>query len=446
MSTRLVKTAALALGLLIPLGTAGCTSSEAPSAGGGNITLRMWNAVNQMPPGGKPSDFWMQKAVQRFEQQHPNISVKLEKTPDPASPAFQTLLTSSIMSGTTPDLGNLFAGGMLLGAKKGLLPLNQYIDPEMKRTLTAGWDMVSPNFDAGGTHYGVPYGAGNWFFIYYNKKLMAKAGANVALPPKDWASLIDLSQRLKGAGVQPFVLGDKDGFSGIWTQDALLSGALGTSGVVEMSQGKQSLDSPPIRDAYTAYRQLYTNQLANTDALTTSWDQASERFVAGKAAMTIAGGYFDPQVKAMGDNVGIFPIPVLSGAPHPHVLSGGVQNAYVVFKNSAHPREAMELIKALVSEETQVAALKQGFGQMPNTSSFDGAGTELKSVDPLLGDQYVWIRQKGYDLAVAFDNIMPQAINTYWYKTVTATAAGSTSPQEASANLEQQMKQQVPSK
>jgi len=50
----------------------------------------------------------------------------------------------------------------------------------------------------------------------------------------------------------PFSIGEKEGYVGAWTQDALISGLVGDDGVLQMYNGKASLNSPTLTKPYAA--------------------------------------------------------------------------------------------------------------------------------------------------------------------------------------------------
>lgn len=97
----------------------------------------------------------------------------------------------------------------------------------------------------------------------------------------------------------------------------------------------------------------------------------------------------------------------------------------------------MQLVKFLVSPQVQEMALNQGFGQLPDNTTYV-AGATLQKIDPVLAQTYQYIRIKHYGLAEAFDNIMPGSIDSYWYQTNSGVFGGSLSPSSAASSLEQQ--------
>lgn len=404
------------------------------------VTLTVWNDLfGTPPPGVSTANFWPTKAIKLFQAQHPTIKVKVIATPADAASSFATLLKSSEVAGNTPDVAGLFAGGQILQNSKYLLPLNRYISPSFKRSLYTGWQFATAGFKTSGTVYGVPYGAGYYYFVYYNKALLKKAAVNTNDLPTTWPGLITLAKKIKSHGIVPFQFGEKDGYYGAWTEDALISGEVGTQGVLNMYAGKASLDSSTMTRAYQAWHELYAAGLTNSDALSTDNNQSFAQFAKGNGAMTITGGFANGslEVGRMKNNIGIFPVPALPGARYPKILSGGPNNDYVIFKTTKHPAQAMELVKFLTSPQVQTMALNQGFGQLPNNSSYVG-GASLRAVDPVLYQTYQYIRVKHYALAEAFDNIMPGSVSSYWYQTNSGVFGGTLSPASAASSLEQQ--------
>lgn len=440
--TRLIGAVLGVTGLL----AAGCgsgggsgNSSGAGASPSGTVTIKMWAGP---PPSGTPkSKYWFNQAVAMFERSNPKIKVKLLNEPDAASAGFETLLKSSEVAGNTPDIGELFAGGQVTQNGKYLLTLNKLLPASFVKSLYSGWQFTTGGFKQGGPIYGVPYGAGYWYFVYYNKALFAKAGVQVPPANATWTDLITLGKKLKAKGITPFVFGEKNGYFGAWTQDALISSEVGTDGVLKMYSGKMSLDSAPIIKSYSAWHSLYADGLTNSNALSLNANQGQAQFAAGKGAMTITGGFNNQAFEqGLGKKLGIFPVPSLPGARYTRSLSGGPNNAYVIFKNTTHPHQAAKLVEFLTSPKVQEMAVNDGFGQLPNNSSYK-AGQSLQKVDPILAETYKYIRTEHYKLFEAFDNIMPGSIDSYWYQTNTGVFGGSLKPASAAKSLESQMQQ-----
>jgi len=442
MSGRRLRAAAAGIAALalVTAGAACSSSSGSSSSGGSKPTITIWNDALAVGSCGVPaSKSFLTKGVDLFLKTNPGFNVKITQVACDASPAFNTLLKSSEVAGTTPDIAQMYVGGQVIQNGQYLVPLNSYLPKSYINSLS-GWKYVTDGYQQkpNGKIFAVPYGAGYWYFVYYNKALFKKAG--ITNPqPASWADLIALAKKLKAKGITPFDIGEKEGYVGAWTQDALISALVGDAGVLKMYSGKQSLDSPTLTQPYAAWHELFGDGLTNSDAPSLTYSSGVADFSAGKAAMTMTGGFFNSQfMKGLGSNVGLFPIPVLPGSQFQHSLSGGPNNSYVVFKNSKYVADDIKLIKFLTTLKVQELSVDE-LGQLPNNVSFQPSAS-FKTSQPLLTSQYQYIQVDHYSLGEAFDNIMPGTICSYWYQTNSAVFGGSLSPTSAASSMESQMK------
>lgn len=419
--------AASAVSLAVPM-TAGASSKT---------TITIWNDPLAAGSVGVPaSKSFLTKGVDLFEKKNPNIDVKIVQEPFAASTSFDTLLSAAELAGTTPDIGQLYVGGQVLQNAKFLEPLNSVLSKSYINSLS-GWQFVTKNYTPGSTIYAVPYGEGYYYTVYYNKADFAKAG--ITTLPTTYTGLVADAKLLKAKGITPFEFGEKEGYFGAWTQDAWMSMLGGDAGVLAMYNGKKSLDSSLLIKPYTAWHELFADGLTNSNAPTLTYTSGVAEFAAGKAAMTITGQYYDAQIaKGLGSNVGLFPVPALSGSKYPKSLSGGPNNSYVIFKNSTHVADDVKLIEFLTSLQVQELSVNE-LGQLPNNASFTVTPSFKKS-QPLLAELSNYISNEHYALDEAFDNVMPGSIDNYWYQTNNGVFSGSLSPSSAASSMEAQMK------
>jgi raffinose/stachyose/melibiose transport system substrate-binding protein len=437
---RLRAAAAGILATVLVTAIAACSGSSGSSGAGGKPTVTIWNDALAVGSCGVPaSQSFLTKGVDLFLKTNPGFNVKIDQVACDASTAFDTLLKSSEVAGTTPDIVQLYVGGQVIQNGPYLVPLNKYLSKSYINSLT-GWKFVTDGYQSkpNGNIYAVPYGAGYWYFVYYNKALFARAG--ITNPqPATWADLIALADKLKAKGITPFDIGEKEGYVGAWTQDALISAMVGDAGVLKMYSGTQSLDSSTLIKPYTAWHELFADGLTNSDAPSLTYSSGIAQFAAGQAAMTMTGGFYNSQfMKGLGSNVGIFPVPVLPGSEFPKSLSGGPNNAYSIFKTSKNVADDIKVIKFLTSLKVQELSVNE-LGQLPNNTSFTPSAS-FQAQQPLLTEQYKYINVQHYALGEAFDNIMPGTICSYWYQTNSAVFGGTLSPSSAASSMESQMK------
>ena len=427
------------VGLAVAVAPGASLVAAAAGAGASSkvTTITIWNDPLAAGSVGVPaSKSFLTKGVNLFMKANPSIKVKILQEPMASSTAFNTLLQSSELAGTTPDIGQLYVGGQVLQNAKFLLPLNSLFGQSFINSLT-GWQFVNKGYQAGGTAYAVPYGAGYYYTVYYNKTLFARAGITGPLPTT-WEAMVSLAKKIKAKGITPFEFGEKEGYFGAWTMDSLISGLGGNDGVLAMYNGKKSLNTSLLIKPYTAWHSLFADGLTNSDAATLTYTTGVANFAAGKAAMTITGQYYDDQIsKGLGKNVGLFPVPLLTGSKYPKSLSGGPNNSYVIFKNSKHVSADVKLIKFLTTPAVQDLSVQE-LGQLPNNVGFSPSAAFAKA-QPLLTDLSTYINADHYILFEAFDNIMPGSIDSYWYQTNNGVFAGSLSPASAASSMQSQM-------
>src|SRR5690242_1119631 len=82
--------AILAAGLVL----AGCSSSPAPSSGGGKVVLKFWGVAENTD---KASD----AIIKKFEQTHPNIDVQWTGYPEDQ---IDTKINTALAAGAPPDI------------------------------------------------------------------------------------------------------------------------------------------------------------------------------------------------------------------------------------------------------------------------------------------------------------------------------------------------------
>jgi ABC-type glycerol-3-phosphate transport system substrate-binding protein len=434
------RNSSVKIGLAMAMVTGASLVSAVAGASSKVTNLTIWNDPLAAGSQGIPaSKSFLTKGVALFEKAYPNIHVKILQEPFGSSTEFNTLLQSSELAGTAPDIGQMYVGGQVIQNAKYLVPLNKVLGQSFIDSLT-GWQFVTKGYKLHGTVYAVPYGAGYYYTVFYNKKLFAKAGVTGPLPTT-WEAMVTMAKKIKAKGITPFEFGEKEGYFGAWTLDSLISGLGGNDGVLAMFNGKQSLNAPLLIKPYTAWHGLFASGLTNSNAATLTYTTGVAKFAAGQAAMTITGQYYDDQItKGLGSkNVGLFPVPLLKGSKYPTSLSGGPNNSYVIFKTSKNVSAAVKLIKFLTSPQVQGLSVQE-LGQLPNNVSFK-ADKAFAAAQPLLTDLSNYINTRHYLLFEAFDNVMPGSIDSYWYQTNNGVFSGALSPQSAAASMQNQMSQ-----
>jgi len=411
-----------------------------PAHAASPITLTVWDEglLGHLANGAldtKASYIYI--AAQDYKALHPEVTVKIDELD---SGVYQAQFTAASIAKNGPDIRIGFAGGDTLSYSQYLLNLRRFFSSSELKQIT-GVNTMKANYSLTGALYGIPFGAGSYFAVFYNKKLMAAAHIDMTTPPATWEQFIALAKKIKATGVNPIYDTNLEGYTGAWLIPALAGGLLGPNAFTDMYNSKTSINQPAMVKAYAAYQQLYTSKITNADATTLSDGDRIAGFIAGKGVMTINGGWSnDTMYKAMGDNVGEFPIPPLAGSRYMHILPGGTNEGISVTKYSKNQSAAVDFIKFLVSAAEEDKYVKISQSEPSNNINADAS----MITNPLLKQQAQWVAQ--YPQVYPFDNIMPGNVINLYYQLNNSVSLGQTTPASAAKQLADSLAQNPPPK
>jgi raffinose/stachyose/melibiose transport system substrate-binding protein len=402
------------------------------------VELVFWDSLFAESDDVPKSEWFITQAIDRFQQANPNITInRVQQSADIAT--YDQVLTAANLAQNGPDVLTHFAGGGINSYAKFLEPLDSYFSQE-ERDQIIGWDAVREDFKPDGAIIAIPYGAGSYFEVMFNKELMGKAGIDLAsfAEPESWDAFLDLAQKIKDAGVTPIVLGEQEGYTGAWVMATLVGGQIGTQGFFDMRAGKLPLNDPSMVDGYEQYRQPFARQLVNEGAGSLKNDEGQELFLRGEGAMFIQGGWFNKDAYAgLGDNVDTFPIPTLAEAPHAGGIAGGPNVSLGITNYSQKKDAAVTFLKFLLQPE--ILDLYVQVGQV-EASNHKNANPDVIE-NPLLRKQAEWLQSR--ETIYPFDNIMPQVINDLFYRTNATVFTGRTTPQAGADALQAEYQKEL---
>ncbi|MGO4749442.1 ABC transporter substrate-binding protein, partial [Streptomyces sp. 2MCAF27] len=175
-----LATAALA-GVLAATSLTGCSSNDDSASDGGPVTLQFWTYSVK---GGDPA---AKAIVDRYHQEHPNVTIKLSEVGGTAETASKLLAADR--ADDTPDvvqleyraLPSLVVAGAVKDITKDVASVKNKIEPNI-------WDLTTLNDQV----YGVPQDIGPMMFTY-RKDLFAKYGVKV---PTTWAEYAGAAEQI----------------------------------------------------------------------------------------------------------------------------------------------------------------------------------------------------------------------------------------------------------
>lgn len=213
----------LVLTLALSLVLAGCGSKQSTDQKAGEpdkkaeepakkqeeqVTIRYWESVNDADPNDYMTK-WTNENMDLFQKQNPNIKIEFTNTTN--GDQYLNKISTEMAANNVPDIFMTWVAGRLEPFVKAgrIHPLNDIIENSgiLKETVNPG-NLSSTTFD--GKVYAIPTEiAGE--IVYYNKAIFKKYNLEV---PKTWDDLLNVIKILKGNGVTPFSLANKDPWTG----------------------------------------------------------------------------------------------------------------------------------------------------------------------------------------------------------------------------------------
>ena len=342
-------------------------ASQAP-ASAAPVTINWWH-INKDDPG--KSIF--QGFADAYMKAHPNVKINVTVL---ENEAFKTKLAATPPD-SYPDLFQSWGGGLMAQqADAGTLQDITSAVSSWGSTVNSGAMSI---YQYKGKQYGIPWDMGMIGF-WYNKALFTQAG--ISAPPTTWDDYLADVTKLKGAGITPLAIAGKDMWPSmhLWTYLVLRIG--GSDALQQMVQsGNWNTDAcTKAGDEVLKLNAIDPYQAGYKSA---TYDNEAAAVGNGKAAMELMGQWAPGTQKAdstnkqgLGDNLGWFPFPAVTGGAGDANDGVGGGNGIAVSKNA--PPEAIDFLKFLSSTDSGNAVNSNNMGLSTV------AGTESTITDPNL--------------------------------------------------------------
>ena len=308
---------------------------------GKNVTLTyaIWD-VNQAPA--------FQEIADKFNEQHPNITVKVEVTP---WDQYWTKLETAATGKTLPDLFWLNASNIQKYAKGNmLLPITEKSELE-GIDLTKYPEALVQTYTIDDELYAFPKDF-DTVGLWYNKEIFDHAGLDYPNEDWTWDDLVDNAKKLTDPG------------NGIWGFAAPLENQTGIYNTIYQAGGYVNdgtkaghADPATLKGIKFLYDMIQTHEVSPTVAQMTD-TPAMSLFESGKVAMMFAGSWTQVALEKneyTKDNVDVTALPA---GEKEAVIIHGLGN--VIAANTKHPEEAWEFSKFLGSEAAHIIQAETG--------------------------------------------------------------------------------------
>lgn len=253
---------------------------------------------------------------------------------------------NAFLAGTGPDviIGETQMPGFAFHGY--LKPFPKWLADEVRSKLVPG---AYHPMEVNGKIYGIATYTGV-DALYWNKKLLRKAGLDPNVAPKTWAEWLKMSQAVTKAGKGAF-------YGGGTYAGPNFGGSLRVAPFMKMAgggfidkKGRAEFDSPGNVKALTFMHELAKNSPAGAAAGPSEggwWDA----FQQGKIAYVVDGPWRYQIGKQLGMDLGYSTLPVPAGGKPADVTIGAV--FYGVPSYAKHPDAAFKFIESLFDKRVQ---------------------------------------------------------------------------------------------
>ncbi|MFC9694224.1 ABC transporter substrate-binding protein [Kribbella sp. NPDC056951] len=333
----------------VGVGLSACTGGGASTAGG--ATAAASNNLRVFTYEGDETIAMFKAQLKAFDQQA-GTTTTVESLPGSGAAVYPDKLRTQLLGGKGPDIWRIWGGqiGSPFAKAKQALDLSPYYSK-------FGWDSSINEQAIGamtfeGFKAGLPFsslGIGAW----YNKSLFAKAG--VSGPPKTYAELEAINDKLVAVGVTPLATGGKYGWHIMRLFEYLLEHAAGPELHDKLLTGAESWDRPEVVEAFTLFRKWQDKKWLPQGALGLDPADTEPWYVQDKAAYTIAGTWTESNAilaaKKSPSAFGNFELPTDQNP----VRHSGFVEGYMINAKAGNPDKAAELLDFLAKPAAQKA-------------------------------------------------------------------------------------------
>ncbi|SET17678.1 carbohydrate ABC transporter substrate-binding protein, CUT1 family [Oceanobacillus limi] len=280
--------------------------------------------------------------IAEFEEQNPDINIKLE-----APPEAETVLKTRLTKNDLPDImsigGNATYGEL---AREGVF--HDFSDDEVLTNVQSSYvdmlgQLVGPEHDG---VYGLPY-ATNANHVIYNKEKVEELGIEI---PTNWDEFVTALEAAKEAGEIPIYFTLQEA----WTGMSVWNGVAGNLVADDFAERKNNGEASFVEEYdEVADKMLTLLDYGHSDNFGVGYGDGNNAFATGNGVFYIQGNWAIPEiVKANPDiELGTFALPSNDNAEENDLVSG-VDVALAVSDSTDHKEEAMKFIEFMISQET----------------------------------------------------------------------------------------------
>ncbi|GIL09332.1 MAG: ABC transporter substrate-binding protein [Chloroflexota bacterium] len=336
----------LIVGCLTLILSVGIVSAQEP------VTLVFWSMWNET----EGQALVLQDAIAKYQELNPHITIQAVWN----GRQNQTLVRTALSGGTVIDIvdqdGDQIAGGLM---REGFgLALNDYLQQPAYDHDEALADVFLPNtldmFTLDGNIYLLPY-IYNTVQFWYDKRVFEEVGIKI---PQTWDDLLNACTLLQDAGYAPIAAeGNEPGYAAFYLTEFLAR--IQGVGWLRQAAGDPTGEmwrDPAVIAAAEKTRILWDTGCIPPETLGYVWPQGQNTLAFGQAAMELVGSWLPVELQNATDpdfQWGGFSFPAIEGGVGKTTDVYALLLSFMINKDTAHPDEAFDFLRFIMSDEVQ---------------------------------------------------------------------------------------------
>jgi raffinose/stachyose/melibiose transport system substrate-binding protein len=317
-------------------------AAETTEASGDKVTLSIYTQYAD-DDTKVPYDY----AVEQLAEAYPNVELNLIVQAQDDGQTLKTLAATGQLPDiyqASTDIINTFRESNQIMVLNDVAQSTGFLD----KLYDANKDLA---YAEDGNIYAFPFSGQEYVLWYYNKALFAENNLEI---PETYDDLLNCIEVFKSKGITPLALFGQEGWNTAAAYDVIAT-RYAEGGIKALDEGKASITDEGYVNAAKKMEELVAAGLYQEDATTTNYDQASEKFLSGQAAMFINGQwYIEDATKTLGEDVDWMFYPAQDAAAYEAgkaVFSGGGSSSgFAVNPDSANAELAAEVAEFITEK------------------------------------------------------------------------------------------------